>query len=102
MAPMSFPSPVLIGYAVSDTQRVSVGTSSTVLIAANSDRLYLEVRNTSNQPIWIAKGIPAVAGQGTRLNAGAIRTFTNNELYLGQVNAITEGSPVTIEVEEGV
>jgi hypothetical protein len=100
--PMSFPNPQLIGYSTSNNNRVQIGLGSTTLLVENSDRLYAEVRNTSQQAIWFSKGIPAVVGQGTRLQTGAIRTFTDNELYLGQLNAITLTSPVTIEVEEGV
>lgn len=52
--------------------------------------------------MWIAKGKPAVVGEGTRLNSGSVRMFTGSELYLGEINAITIGSPANIEVEEGV
>lgn len=79
-----------------------MGPSSVQLLAANPDRLYAEVKNYTTQPIWLGKGIPAVVGEGTRLLPGTVRMFTDNELYLGQINAITQGSPVTVDVEEGV
>lgn len=100
--PMSFPNPSLIGYSMSNNTRPLVGLTSTVILDANPERLYAEIRNNTTQQMWIAKGIPAVVGQGTRINPGAIRMFTDNELYLGQFNAITIGSPNNIEVEEGI
>lgn len=85
-------------------KQVSVSNSlSTVLLSANGQRFYAQINNNSNQVIWISKGIPAVVGKGTRLSPGNMYALEDNGLFLGQLNAITQGSgPANIDVEEGV
>lgn len=103
--PIAFPSPSVNGFSnfgQGTPKVVAVGISSTTLLVSNEGRLYAQINNNSGQAIWVSKGIPAVVGRGTRLNPGSVLTFTDNELYLGKLSAITQGSPVNIDVEEGV
>lgn len=105
MPAMGFPNPRFTGFqdfGQGTPKQVLVGNTSTLLLNLNLSRVYAQFNNNSNQTIWLAKEIPAVVGKGTRLSPGAMLTFTDNELYLGQVNAITGGSPANIDIEEGV
>lgn len=103
--PIGQPNPRFQGYAnfgQSTPKQVAVTTSSTVLLAPNLERLYAQVNNNSAHPIWVQNGIAAVVGRGTRVMPGGMLTFPNNELYLGQISAITNGATVQIDVIEGV
>lgn len=105
MSSTSYPNPRYQGFSEfgqGTPKRVTVGIVSTELLAANLDRLYAQINNNSGQVIWVSKGVSAMVGQGTRVSGKAMLTFTDNELYLGALNAITEGSPVAIDIEEGI
>jgi len=48
---------------------VSIGTSSTQVLAANSNRKLLILVNDSDEPIYVSLGATATLNNGIRLNA---------------------------------
>lgn len=68
-----------------------VATTSTAILAANPNRLYLLSVNDSDTPIYISLGGTAVVNQGLRLNqlGGALEmSQKEGNLYRGLINAI--------------
>ena len=88
--------------SVTDTA-VPVGTSTTVVLAANPRRHEAVFVNDSNQPIYLARGNDAVLNAGIRLNAaGGSYEINRDNLFLGAINAIAEGGDKVLTVSEGV
>lgn len=54
---------------------VSVGTSSTLLLAANEYRQAVYLSNPTANPVWLNFGAAAVADQGIPLGPGAVMAF---------------------------
>lgn len=81
---------------------VVVGSTSTILLNANSNRVYAEIINNGSAPIWIQLGIAAQLGVGVKIMPNGMRNFKESELYLGQINAVTATGTVNTEVIEGV
>lgn len=105
MPPVSQPNPRFPGYSnfgQGTPKVVPVSTGSTQLLAANSARLYAEVNNIGLKAIWVQLGIPATVGRGKRVLPGGMLTFTDNELFLGNINAVCESGTVNTDVIEGV
>lgn len=74
---------------------VDVATTSTAVLAANPNRLYLLLVNDSDTPIYVSLGGTAVVDQGIRLNqlGGALEmSQKEGNLYRGLVNAIQGGT----------
>lgn len=70
---------------------VWVGTDTTTILAANSDRKYAGFWNNSDSVLSLALGADAVADQGVRLGtAGGERQFnlTWENLYAGAISGI--------------
>lgn len=97
---------VKYGNAVSQTDTaknggdaVSVGTSTTVVAAANKDRAELFLQNDhATQTVYLGLGQAAVANKGIRLNAaGGSIVLTS---YNGAVNAIATGATTPVLVTE--
>ena len=69
---------------------VSVGATSTVVLAANADREYACLVNDSDEAIYLGLGQAAGLNAGVRLNANGgsyeITTFGNR--FTGSINAI--------------
>ena len=83
---------------------VSVGSSTTAIIAANSARRYLLLVNDSDEVIYVKLGAAAVANQGIRINAsgGTLELSPlNGNLYRGAVNGICASGSKTMLVTEG-
>lgn len=89
-------------FGQSTPSQVNVGLTSTILLNANPNRLYASFMNNSSQTIYIQYKINAVWQQGFVIRPNAMRDITTIELFLGQVNAITQGSSAMIDVIEGV
>lgn len=71
---------------------VNVGTSSTLLAAANPNRTYLLLQNDSANDIYVEFGGTAVVGDGIRLNSGGGSleiSGRNGNLDTRVVNAIS-------------
>lgn len=74
---------------------VAVAITSTAVIAANADRIYLLIQNISDTAIDLFVGGAAVASQGIRLqaNGGSIElSARNGNLDTRAINAIHAGT----------
>jgi hypothetical protein len=81
----------------------SVGTGSTLALAANHERSYALFVNDSDTVIWLRLGEAAVANEGIRLNATGGNFEMSPQLgnlYGGVVNAISSGSSKNLLVLE--
>jgi hypothetical protein len=90
----------LVGTATPSSYTATT-TSGTVL-AANANRSDTVITNYSATGCFLARGATAVAGQGIYLapNGGAYNIDANN-LYRGQITAITSSGSATLSVSEG-
>jgi len=77
----------------------TIGTTSTQVLAANSNRIQAILTNDSDEVIYVAKGVAAQLNKGIRLNAqGGSITITN---FKGAINAIcTSGNKKLCVAEE--
>ncbi len=84
---------------------VVVGAISTLVLAANPNRVDAEFTNYSDPSgaICLARGNAAVMGQGIVLTVygGTYRIGTNN-LYLGDIYAICVSGDAILAISEGV
>lgn len=84
---------------------VSVTTTTTQLLAANTNRLYVCLVNDSDEAIYIKFGVAAVLNEGIRLNANGGTYEMSKELgnlYTGSINAISVSGSKNMLVTEGV
>ena len=94
------------GYCATITHtQPTIGSSTTVALAANTSRKYALFENDSDEIIYIKIGADAVLNQGIRINASGgsyeMSLLIGND-NTGAVNAIcTSGSKVLL-VAEGV
>lgn len=77
-------------------------TTSTILLTPNPSRMYASFTNNSNQSIYLQYGIDAEWQVGYVVRPNSSWIINLNELYLGQVSGISLGSPVDIDVIEGI
>ena len=90
------------GIATASNIRVGVTNSTTQLLAANSARKYAIIANNSGITIYLKMGAAAVVGEGLVLPSGAVFQITNDNLWVGSINAIRSGGgTATIDVFEG-
>lgn len=80
---------------------VSVGTASTTVLAAKTDRRFLLLINDSDTTIYCTiSSIPAVVGRGARLNANGGSLFMDVVVPSGGINCINgTGSKNLIPLE---
>ena len=80
---------------------VTVEAESTLVLAANRNRVGCDLTNDSKQTMYLARGHDAVIGSGFRLNAngGSYRIGTSN-LWLGTVYAICADGQANLCVSE--
>lgn len=80
-------------YVTPSNGGVNVTVASTLILAANANRLYAVIINDSDTDMWLGIGVAAVAHKGIRLNAegGAYEIGWSN-LYVGAVYGIHEAS----------
>ena len=77
---------------------VSVGATTTVVAATNSDRIKIEMWNDSNEVIYLGYGEAAVMNQGPRLNPNG--GYKNEPNFTGAINAIcASGTKVLTFIE---
>lgn len=91
-----------INFGQSTPKRVTVGNISTLLLSANPLRVFATLSNNSSQTIYFQYSTNAAWQAGYRLSPGGIWVINTIELFLGQVNAITQTGTVDIDVIEGV
>ncbi len=81
---------------------VVVGAVTTVALLANAHRTNAVFVNDSTQAIYLARGNPAVVGDGIRLNPnGGSYEIDDTNLWRGQVNAICALGAANLCVSEG-
>jgi hypothetical protein len=80
---------------------VSIGTSSTQVLAANSNRKLLILVNDSDEPIYVSLGATATLNNGIRLNASGGALALDNPIFKGVVNAISANGTKTLVGAEG-
>jgi hypothetical protein len=80
---------------------VSIGTSSTQVLAANSSRKLLILVNDSDEPIYVSLGATATLNNGIRLNASGGALALDNPIFKGVVNAISANGSKTLVGAEG-
>ena len=79
---------------------VTVGTSSTEVRAANTNRKLLILINDSDENIYIALGQTATLNNGIRLNKNGGSLILNDPKYTGVINAIcSSGSKKLVGIE---
>ncbi len=68
---------------------VTVGTTSTSVLATSGDRDWVVITNDSDETIYLALGSAAVLNKGIRLNAnGGSLEISFDCPFIGQINAI--------------
>ena len=87
---------------VNASAQISVGTTSTTLILANTNRKYFHIVNNSNNVVFVQYAGAAVLNRGIKLNVGAMLTLSGYELFLGQINAISTTTTINLDILEGV
>lgn len=84
---------------------IAVATTSTAVVAANTQRQYLLLINDSDAVIYLKLGAAAVANQGIRLNAngGSLEmSGPMGNIYQGAINGIHAGAATkNLLVSEG-
>ena len=79
----------------------SVGTSTTVVLAANASRKWASVVNDSANVVYLAVGNSAVLNTGIRLNAnGGSVTFGGDNLTTQAINGISGTAASVVTVQE--
>ena len=80
---------------------VTIGTSTTEILAANANRLYALVVNNSSSSVYLALGVNAVLNKGIRINAngGSYEIKTDN-LFIGAINGISAAGSKNVTVIE--
>lgn len=80
---------------------VTVGTSSTAVLAANTDRKILILVNASDEAIYISLSSTAVQGDGIYLSpSGGALTLDLQGMYTGAVSAICASGSKELTVME--
>lgn len=86
--------------------KVTVGSSTTAIAAANNDRKYICITNVSSEKVSLAFGEAAVADQGVVLGpapaTGVYDKFimSGEGLYIGAINGITASGSMDVAVFE--
>jgi len=93
--PRIFPIP-----RVNDTF-ATVGVVSTEVVAANPNRVDLELVNDCKEDMYLARGNPAVIGSGFKLVPNGTYNIDTQNLYCGAINAICLLGQANITVSEG-
>ena len=79
---------------------VSVGDSSTQVLAANINRKLLILVNDSDEAIYVSLGATAILNNGIRLNSNGGSVALDDPIYKGAVNAISvSGSKKIVGIE---
>ncbi|MBA7481124.1 hypothetical protein ES707_16594 [subsurface metagenome] len=84
------------------TTKVAIGAVSTVVLAANANRIYAEFVNDSDETIYLDESATAVMNEGIRLNAqGGSFEIGSTNLYTGAITAICASGGKNLTVTEG-
>ena len=84
---------------------VSVGTSSTEIVALNTDRKWAVVSNvTKNSTVWLSIGVAAVVGSGMPIRENGFLRINRNNYTTEAINGIVSSGTINVsfqEIEEG-
>jgi hypothetical protein len=94
-------SPALTGHSTANNQHVAVGTTSTEILAANTNRKMAVFFNNSGSSFYLRLGGTAEVNKGIRLGPNEIYQIGLVNLWLGAVNAIRASGTSHIDVFEG-
>lgn len=93
-------SPVKTDTAATGTGAVSVTTSNTAIVAANRNRVEVQLQNDhATQAVYLSLGGTAVANTGFRLLPAAANTFRTSA-YTGAISGISVGGTSVVLVTE--
>lgn len=81
---------------------VVVGTSSTAIRSANTDRVMVALVNDSDAVMYIALGEDATLNNGIRLNANGGSIVIVNPTWTGTINAIATSASSKLVGVDGV
>ena len=84
--------------AVLNVTQPSVLVSSTLVIAANANRIKVRIINTTTNPLWIGPTNPATVGNGAYIPGIAGYPWTTR--YEGALYAIATGGTALVTVDE--
>ena len=80
---------------------VTVGSSSTAVLAANPDRKSATIVNGSDEVVYLQLGATAVSGEGIYLvAAGGAFNIDHGNLFTGAINAICASGGKVVSVTE--
>lgn len=84
---------------VSVDRGVTVGTSSTLVLATSTGRTYAVIVNDSANVVYLSLGHNATTTSGIRLNAsGGSYEINNNNLFIGAINAVAPAGASVVTV----
>ena len=90
------------GVSSATNTKVSVGSTDTQVLAANSTRKFAVFVNDSDEAIYLSLSATAVINEGIRLNAaGGAYEINLMNLYTGEVSGICTSGTKNITVAEG-
>ena len=93
--------PSSTGHSAASNTTPSVTTSSTEILAANTNRKYACIFNNTGAAFYLKFGATAVVNQGIRLGPNEKFEIKLDNLWLGAVNAIRASGAAAIDVFEG-
>lgn len=82
--------------------QVSIGTTSILVLIANSARKYGHIFNNSTEAIYVQFQATAALNQGIKVGPGTFFTLETTNLWLGDVNAIGVMAGQLVSVVEGI
>jgi hypothetical protein len=85
---------------VNEPAAITVASTSTTVLAPNTQRMDAYIRNTGSVDCDIARGRTAVLGRGYHLKAGEIYIIDSTNLYAGALSAITSAGTTTLQLTE--
>lgn len=104
----------VVQFGVADFNRIESGvtndsvivatTTATLVLSANSGRVYAEIcNNDSSNSVWLhltsATGSVAI-NEGFHLQAGECYTINPDNLYIGQIYGLASGGEVVVSTVE--
>lgn len=80
-------------------ESVTVGTSTTAILAANGQRHYAAIINSGSYPVYLGIGAEAVANKGIYLApSGGSYEINEQNLFIGAINGIAVGGDSNVTV----
>lgn len=79
---------------------VTVAQASILLLAANSLRKYADFSNSTANYIWISFGAAAIVGKGSFIPPGGSYVIDRDNLWVGDVFAISSAGNNVIGAQE--